>query len=91
MYKYTELWQGPQALDIELEPSLLFYFNQWGKGLSNCMSPPRAPCADFQSGIRISANSVGNIDTAKSQQKSIKQFAADGKGSQHWIQVIWII
>ena len=42
-----------------------------GKGLNNCMSPTRGPCADFQS-----ANSVGNITTAKSLQKSRTLFAS---------------
>ena len=41
----------------------------------------RGPCADFQLGLRISANSVANINTAKSLQKIRKQFACKRKRS----------
>ena len=40
------------------------------------MSPPRGACVEFQLGLWISANSVGNIKTAKSILKSRKQFAS---------------
>ena len=40
------------------------------------MSPTRRPYADFQLGLWLSANSVGNINTAKSLQKSKKPFAS---------------
>ena len=40
------------------------------------MSPSRGPCADFQLGLWKSTNCVGNINTAKSLQKSWKQFAS---------------
>ena len=45
------------------------------------MSPPRGPCADFQFGFLKSAYCVGNINTAKSLQKSRKQIASRGKRS----------
>ena len=50
------------------------------KGLNNCMSPPPEPCPD-QFGLLISANSIGNICTAKSLQKSREQFASRRKRS----------
>ena len=43
------------------------------------MSPPRGLCADFQLGLWILANSIVNINTAKSLQKSGKQFASRRK------------
>ena len=45
------------------------------------MSPPRGPYADFQFGLWKSTNSVGNINTAKSLQKSRKQFVSRRKRS----------
>ena len=46
--------------------------NRGGKVLNNCLFPTRGSCADFQLSLWISANSVGNINTAKSLQKSRK-------------------
>ena len=45
------------------------------------MSPSRGACADFQFGFWNSTNSVGYINTAKSLQKSRKQFASRRKRS----------
>ena len=42
---------------------------------------PRGPCADFQLGLWISANSVVNITTANLLQNSRKQFASRRKRS----------
>ena len=44
--------------------------------LNNCMSPPRGPCAYFQSRLWILVNSVAYINKAKLLQKSRKQFAS---------------
>ena len=52
-----------------------------GKGLNNCMSPSHGPCANFQFGLCISANSIININTSNSLQKSKKQFASRQKMS----------
>ena len=46
-----------------------------------CVPNPRGPCANFQLGLWISANSVVNITTAKSLQNSRKQFASRRKRS----------
>ena len=48
-------------------------------GLNNCMSPRRGPCANFQLGLRISANSVANFNTATSLHYCTKQFASRRK------------
>ena len=45
------------------------------------MSSPREPCSDFQFCPWISANSIVNINTATSLQKSWKQFASKRKRS----------
>ena len=39
------------------------------------MIKPHGPFADFQLGLWISANSVGNINTANMQQKNRKWYA----------------
>ena len=75
---------------------LFLNFEKFGK-ISKRMTPvvqlyPHGggPCADFQLGLWISANSVGNINTAKSPQKSIKQ--ANVKGTNQLGQkFVWII
>ena len=46
------------------------------------MSLSRCPCADFHEGSRKSTNSVRNINTAKSLQKSRNNLLADEKGPQ---------
>ena len=45
------------------------------KDFNNCMSPLRGSSINFQLCLWISANNIGNINTAKSLQKSRKQFA----------------
>ena len=53
------------------------------------MSPTRWPCADFQFGLWISANNVGNINTAKSlQKKTERNLMADEKGPQLIISLL---
>ena len=47
-------------------------------------------CVDFQLGLWISANSVGNINKAKSLQKSRKQFASRQKGSHQKLSRLYI-
>ena len=44
------------------------------------MSLYQTPCADFKLGLWKSTNSVSNINTAKSLQKSRKQFTYRQKG-----------
>ena len=46
-----------------------------GHGINSCMS-----CENLQLGLWISANSIQNINTAKSLQKNRKQFASRRKG-----------
>ena len=62
--------------------------NRGGRGYNNCMSPPYAPSAEL--GLWVSANSIVNITTANSLQKSI--LLADEKDPQDWSQVVvWVI
>ena len=50
------------------------------------------PCAVFQLGHRISANSVGKTNTTQSLQKAKCNLLADGKGPHHLNQVVvWVI
>ena len=53
-----------------------------GQVLDNCTSTGWGPCAEFQKGLWMSANSVGNTNTAKSLQKSKNKFASRRKKSQ---------
>ena len=46
------------------------------------MPQPHGPCDDLKLSLGILANSVRNISTAKSIQKSRKQFASRQKRSQ---------
>ena len=52
-----------------------------GSRSNNLMSPPQKHCVDLQLGLLKSTNSVGNINTAKTLQKSRKQFASRRKRS----------
>ena len=52
-----------------------------GDGVNNCMFQTHRPCNDFQLDFLISDNSVANINTTKSLQKSRKQFASRRKRS----------
>ena len=52
------------------------------------MSSPRGPCADFQLGLLISANSVAKINIAKLHKKAESNLLADKRGPQHWILVV---
>ena len=45
-------------------------------------------CADFQLGLWITANSVGNINTTKPWQKRRKRLLADEKGPHHFGMVV---
>ena len=53
---------------------------------------PEVGTLPFQLGLWISANSVGNINTAKSLQKRRKKLLADQKSLLHWGHlVVWVI
>ena len=56
-----------------------------GNGLNNCIypGPYRRHCAEFQLGLWISANSVGNINAAIRYKRAESNLLADEKGPKH--------